>query len=88
VFHRTTDAQQLPVASGSGCTLVLADGRRILDGAAGTAVACLSHGNQNVQQVIMGQMSKVSYIHAQVYIASPIEELAELLVQSTGGRMS
>ena len=59
----------------------------MLDGAAGAAVACLGHGNQNVQQAVLSQMNKISYIHAQVYTASPIEELAVRLVASTGGQM-
>jgi Adenosylmethionine-8-amino-7-oxononanoate aminotransferase len=88
VFHRSVNSQQLAVASGRGCTLVLEDGREVLDGAAGAAVACLGHGNRNVQQAILSQMDKISYIHAQVYTSGPIEELAALLVESTGNLMS
>ena len=80
--------QLLDVVDGKGRYLTLADGRKILDAAAGAAVACLGHGDERVKEAVVKQMDAISYAHGQVYTSAAIENLAALLVNTTEGKMS
>lgn len=88
ILHRSLAAQPLNVECGRGSYLYLKDGKRILDASSGAAVACIGHGNDRVRQAVYDQMAKVSYIHAQIYTSGPAEELADVLIDSTEGKMS
>ncbi|KAL8824958.1 MAG: hypothetical protein Q9170_007985 [Blastenia crenularia] len=88
ILHRNLATEPLHVESAKGSYLYLRDGKRILDASGGAAVACIGHSDERVQKVLYEQMSKVSYIHAQVYTSGPAEELAEWLIETTKGEMS
>lgn len=88
ILHRSLSNKPLLVSSGKGSYLHLDDGREILDACSGAAVACIGHGDERVTTAMMEQMAKVSYVHAQIYTSRPAEDLADLLVKSTDGKMS
>ncbi|KAH8805467.1 aminotransferase, class III [Xylogone sp. PMI_703] len=73
--------------SAQGSYLTLETGQRILDATGGAAVACLGHGNKRIQKALMAQMDQVSYCHSLFFSNSSGEELARILIESTGGRM-
>lgn len=85
-----SDLRSVPpkVVFATGNYLVLQDGRRIFDATGGPAVACIGHGNSRVKDAVMRQMDQVSYCHSWFYSNSGAENLARLLVHSTGGAMA
>jgi 4-aminobutyrate aminotransferase len=80
VWFQVTD---LPVVSGSGCTVTTADGTEYLDFTAGIAVASTGHCHPQVVAAIQEQAAK--FIHAQVncYRNPILEELATRLDEVT-----
>jgi adenosylmethionine-8-amino-7-oxononanoate aminotransferase len=67
VLHRQL-GRTLPVAtSGSGCTIVDADGRRYLDASGGAAVSCLGHGHPDVLAAMHAQIDRIAYAHTSFF---------------------
>lgn len=63
VFHRTLFANPMLATRGEGIYLHTADGRKIIDGSGGAAVACLGHGHPRINAAIAEQLSNVAYVH-------------------------
>jgi adenosylmethionine-8-amino-7-oxononanoate aminotransferase len=81
LLHRSLNSRPHVVKSASSCYLFLEDGRRILDGCAGAAVAVIGHGSQVVADAMVEQSRKVSYVHTLAYTTSAAEDLADLLLE-------
>ena len=88
ILHRDLEVPPLHVVSAKDSYLQLENGSRILDAAGGAAVACIGHCDDRVREAVYKQMGVMSYVHAQVYTATPPEELAKLLIDSAEGKMS
>jgi adenosylmethionine-8-amino-7-oxononanoate aminotransferase len=80
LLHRSLNVRPTVVSSASGSYLTLSSGRQILDGCAGAAVAVIGHGNKEVQEAMMRQISQVSYITTLVHTTQAAEDLADVLV--------
>jgi 4-aminobutyrate aminotransferase-like enzyme len=61
VLHRTLFADPVLATRGDGIYLHTADGRTIIDGSGGAAVACLGHGHPRINAAIAEQLAKVAY---------------------------
>ena len=86
LLHRSLHAESPIAVGGDGIYLHAADGRRIIDGSGGAAVACLGHGNRRVRDAIAAQLDKVAYVHTAIFSNQAAEELADMLVgHSPGG---
>ncbi|PON26591.1 hypothetical protein TGAM01_v204601 [Trichoderma gamsii] len=81
LMHRSLLERPHQVISGSGIHLTLADGSRIIDGCGGAAVAVIGHGNKEVKEAIVQQLSDVAYVHTMTYTTSSAEELANELTE-------
>ena len=82
VLHRQL-GRTLPVAtSGSGCTIVDADGRRYLDASGGAAVSCLGHGHPDVLAAMHAQIDRIAYAHTSFFTTEVAEALADDLVRN------
>ena len=57
VLHRTLFADPVLATGGEGIYLLTADGRKIIDGSGGAAVACLGHGHARVNAAIADQLA-------------------------------
>ncbi|KAL4900371.1 hypothetical protein BDW74DRAFT_188352 [Aspergillus multicolor] len=88
VLHRDTRFAPKKAVGGKGSYLFLEDGTKFLDSTGGAAVSCLGHGYEKVAQAIMEQFKKVEYCHTAFFGTDASEELARLLVNSTGGKLS
>ncbi|KAL2399750.1 putative aminotransferase [Exophiala dermatitidis] len=81
LLHRSLRQQPYKVTSAKGIYLTLDDGRVVMDACGGAAVACLGHGNEEVRDAVMRQMSTgVSYLHSLTYTTDAAEELASFLI--------
>jgi adenosylmethionine-8-amino-7-oxononanoate aminotransferase len=65
---------------GKGLMLTLQDGRKIIDGSGGAAVACLGHGNRRVADAVGRQALELGYVHTGFFTTEPAEALADLLL--------
>ncbi|EIN09600.1 PLP-dependent transferase [Punctularia strigosozonata HHB-11173 SS5] len=84
ILHRTP--WRPPVAtSADGIYIHLEDGRRVIDGCGGAAVACIGNSHPAVQQAIKEQVDKMSYVYNMQLSNPPAEELAKILVESGNG---
>jgi len=88
ILHRTL-ANDPPLAMrGEGIHLYGQDGRPIIDGSGGAAVACLGHGNARVNAAIAAQLARVAYVHTALFSNPAAEELADVLLRDEPGGLS
>lgn len=76
------------VERSDGNYIYLTNGRKIYDGTCGAAVSCLGHSNEEVKQAMIAQMNKNSYVNSLFFSTPVVDELAQLLIESTGERMA
>ncbi|KAI1106850.1 aminotransferase, class III [Jackrogersella minutella] len=76
------------VVRSRGNYLYLADGRKILDGCGGAAVACLGHGVKEVSDAIAAQTATVSYVPWGFLDSKSRRDLSEWLAKSSGGHFT
>jgi adenosylmethionine-8-amino-7-oxononanoate aminotransferase len=89
LLHRSLAAPPPPVAAtGKGMFLHLEDGRAIIDGSGGAAVACLGHGETRVNAAIAAQLAEVAYVHTGLFTNRAAEELAETLLANEPGGLT
>jgi adenosylmethionine-8-amino-7-oxononanoate aminotransferase len=89
LLHRTLAAPPPPLAvSGQGMVLRMADGREIIDGSGGAAVACLGHGERRVNAAIADQLAEVAYVHTGLFTNRAAEELADILLADAPGGLT
>jgi hypothetical protein len=88
ILHRHIHHEPTMVKGASGNFLEVSDGRKIFDATGGAAVACLGHGNERVKEALIRQMDEVSYCASLFFSHQAGEDLGELLISSTGGRMA
>jgi adenosylmethionine-8-amino-7-oxononanoate aminotransferase len=88
VLHRTLFSDPVLATGGEGIYLHTADGRKIIDGSGGAAVACLGHGNARVNAAIAEQLGKVAYVHTALFTNEAAEELADILLEGEPGGLS
>ncbi len=87
ILHRSGGTPPVAVG-GAGIILRLADGREIIDGSGGAAVACLGHGNARVAAAIGAQAAKLAYAHTGFFTSEPAEALADLILQGSPGGLT
>jgi adenosylmethionine-8-amino-7-oxononanoate aminotransferase len=85
VVHSPTEPS---VQSAKGMYIHLDNGQIILDATCGAAVCGIGHGVERVKQAIISQLDQVEYSHPGYFPNAPAMQLADLLVESTGGKMS
>jgi adenosylmethionine-8-amino-7-oxononanoate aminotransferase len=88
IIHRSLRTKPEIATVGRGMHLFGADGRRIIDGSGGAAVACLGHGHPEVLAAMAAQAQRLSYAHTVFFTTEAAEELAEMLVGHEPGGLS
>jgi adenosylmethionine-8-amino-7-oxononanoate aminotransferase len=68
--------------------LRLGDGRTVIDGSGGAAVACLGHGNARIAAAIGRQAARMAYGHTGLFTNEPAEALADALLAGEPGGLS
>ncbi len=88
LVHRSL-RQDPPVATrGEGIFLYDQDGRAIIDGSGGAAVACLGHGHPKVIAAIKAQLDSLAYAHTALFSCGSAEALADVLVGHAPGGLT
>lgn len=89
LFYQSAYVTGAPtVVATSGLYLTLESGQEVLDATSGAAVSAIGHGNKRVRDAIVAQLDRVEYAHPGYFQNTPSKQLADILVQSTGGKMS
>ena len=88
ILHRTLFADPPIAVSGRGMYLTAADGREIIDGSGGAAVACLGHGDARINAAIAAQLAKVAYVHTAIFSNAAAEELADIILEGSPGGLT
>ncbi|KAI2626648.1 aminotransferase, class III [Hypoxylon sp. NC1633] len=83
-----SNSDRLLVVGGQGSYLRLADGREILDGCGGAAVACIGHGVKEVSDAISAQTASVSYVPWGFFDSQSRRDLNKWLWKSSGGHFT
>jgi adenosylmethionine-8-amino-7-oxononanoate aminotransferase len=83
VFHRHTHMTLPFAAHGDGPYVIDKEGKRYLDASGGAAVSCLGHSHPVVIQAIKQQLDRIPYAHSAFFTNDAMEELADLLIQSS-----
>src|SRR5689334_21990702 len=87
VLHRSGSIPPTALG-GEGIYLHLADGRKIIDGSGGAAVACLGHGNRRIADAIGRQASSMAYAHTGTFSSEPAEALAHIVLDGEPGGLT
>ena len=88
VLHRSLHIDPPLAVRGRGIHLYGQDGREIIDGSGGAAVACLGHGHARVNAAIAAQLDEVAYVHTALFGNRPAEALADMLLDGEPGGLS
>ena len=88
LLHRSLAEEPRLAVAGEGIYLHTADGRRIIDGSGGAAVACLGHRHPRVNAAIAEQLSRVAYVHTALFSNAAAEELADIILADAPGGLS
>jgi adenosylmethionine-8-amino-7-oxononanoate aminotransferase len=64
------------------------NGRTIIDGSGGAAVACLGHGHPRVLAAMRAQQEKIAYAHTALYSCEAAERLADLVLEGEPGGLT
>ena len=88
ILHRSQFATPPIAVSGKGMYLVGADGRHIIDGSGGAAVACLGHGDARVNEAIKAQLDRVAYVHTALFTNQAAEDLADIILDGSPGGLT
>ncbi len=73
---------------GEGIFIHDSNGRTIIDGSGGAAVACLGHGHPRVLAAMRAQMEKITYAHTSLYSCESAEALADLVLADQPGGLT
>ncbi|KAI1457107.1 aminotransferase, class III [Annulohypoxylon moriforme] len=76
------------VVGGQGHYLSLADGRKLLDGCGGAAVACLGHGVKEVFDAMSAQVSTITYVPWGFLDSQSRRDLNTWLSQTSGSHFT
>ncbi len=67
ILHRDLTGSPLIAEAAAGLMIRSADGREVIDGSGGAAVACLGHGHPRVIAAIREQAGRLCYAHTGFY---------------------
>jgi adenosylmethionine-8-amino-7-oxononanoate aminotransferase len=73
---------------GEGILIHDSNGRTIIDGSGGAAVACLGHGHPRVLAAMRAQQEKLCYAHTSLYSCESAEALADLVLDGEPGGLT
>ncbi|WP_149540179.1 aspartate aminotransferase family protein [Siccirubricoccus phaeus] len=88
LVHRSLRSDPPLAVRGDGIYLYDAEGRQIIDGSGGAAVACLGHGHPKVIAAIKAQLDKLAYAHTALFSCESAEALADTLVGRAPGGLT
>ncbi|KAG8968432.1 hypothetical protein FRC03_007374 [Tulasnella sp. 419] len=84
ILHRTPFVPPIAV-SAEGIYINLKDGKKVVDGVGGAAVAAIGMGHPRVVAVVQEQVARMAYVYNAQLSNQPAEDLARLIVEQSNG---
>ncbi|WP_372617233.1 aspartate aminotransferase family protein [Falsiroseomonas sp.] len=88
LLQRNLRADPPLALSGEGIFIRDSNGKTVIDGSGGAAVACLGHGHPRVLAAMRAQEEKLCYAHTALYSCESAEQLADLVLEGEPGGLS
>lgn len=90
ILHRSFADRPAKVVKGDGISLVLEDGRKVIDATCGPSVSCLGHSQPEIFEAISDHLKNdIAYVYSgSPYTNGAIEELADILLAHRPGGLS
>ncbi|BAS26511.1 aminotransferase class III [Limnochorda pilosa] len=88
LFYRDLRRPLREIVRGEGVYLYDTEGRRYLDGCAGSLAANIGHGNRRVAEVLRRQAERVAFTHLSRFTNGPAIELADWIAERAPGDLS
>ena len=88
LLQRNLHADPPLALRGQGIFIEDSNGRTIIDGSGGAAVACLGHGHPRVLAAMRAQEQKLCYAHTALYSCESAEQLADLVLEGEPGGLT
>ncbi|MBW8268661.1 aspartate aminotransferase family protein [Caldovatus aquaticus] len=88
LVHRSLRSTPPLAVAGKGIYLYDAEGREVIDGSGGAAVACLGHAHPKVLAAMQAQMEKLCYAHTAFFSCESAERLADIMVGHAPGGLT
>jgi adenosylmethionine-8-amino-7-oxononanoate aminotransferase len=88
LVHRSLKADPPLALRGEGLYLYDQQGRAIIDGSGGAAVACIGHRHPKVIAAIKAQLDVLDYAHTALFSCESAERLADMMVGHQPGGLT
>ncbi|KAL2862747.1 pyridoxal phosphate-dependent transferase [Aspergillus lucknowensis] len=90
VLHRSFTERPTKIVAGDGISLILENGKRIIDASCGPSVSCLGHTQPEITDAITKHLkNEIAYVYSgSPYTSSAAEELGDLLLSHKPGGLS
>ncbi|CAI7577982.1 unnamed protein product [Penicillium manginii] len=90
ILHRTFSERPEKIVKGDGISLILENGKRIIDASCGPSVSCLGHSQPEIFEAITNHLrDDIAYVYSgSPYTNAATEELADILLADKPGGLS
>lgn len=90
VLHRAFAERPSKIVAGDGISLILENGKRVIDASCGPSVSCLGHSQPEIFEAITNHLrDDIAYVYSgSPYTNGATEELADLLLADKPGGLS
>ncbi|KAJ5140972.1 hypothetical protein N7448_004380 [Penicillium atrosanguineum] len=90
ILHRSFSERPAKIVAGDGISLILENGKRIIDASCGPSVSCLGHSQPEIVEAITNHLrNDIAYVYSgSPYTNGATEELADLLLSEKPGGLS
>ncbi|KAL5335168.1 pyridoxal phosphate-dependent transferase [Aspergillus crustosus] len=90
ILHRSFSDKPAKVVGGDGISLILEDGKRVIDASCGPSVSCLGHSQPEITDAITNHLKNdIAYVYSgSPYTSGAAEELADILLSHKPGGLS
>ncbi|MEA2821097.1 MAG: hypothetical protein QOJ86_3101 [Bradyrhizobium sp.] len=84
-IYKNFRSQPIKAVGGEGAWIIGSDGQRYLDACGGVCVSSLGHRHPRIVDAIARHADMLTWAHAGSFTTEPAEELAQFLVERSGG---
>ncbi|KAL4874306.1 pyridoxal phosphate-dependent transferase [Aspergillus karnatakaensis] len=90
ILHRSFAEHPAKVVGGDGISLILENGKRVIDASCGPSVSCLGHSQPEITDAITDHLKNdIAYVYSgSPYTSGAAEELADILLAHKPGGLS
>lgn len=90
VLHRAFSERPAMIVGGSGISLILENGKKVIDASCGPSVSCLGHSQPEIFDAVTNHLkTDIAYVYSgSPYTNRAVEELADMVLADQPGGLS